>query len=62
MSAAIVALAKSLRLKTVTEGVETTEQRDRMLQLGCDELQGWLYSKAVTQEDFEKMLGPAAVQ
>ena len=37
---AIVQMAHSLRMRVVAEGVETTCQRDQLVALGCDELQG----------------------
>jgi EAL domain-containing protein (putative c-di-GMP-specific phosphodiesterase class I) len=40
---AIVTLARSLGLATIAEGVETEAQRDFLLALGCEELQGLLY-------------------
>jgi EAL domain-containing protein (putative c-di-GMP-specific phosphodiesterase class I) len=42
---AIVQLAHSLDLRVVAEGVETEDQRDHLLALGCDELQGFLFAR-----------------
>jgi len=42
---AIVSLAKTLKFKTVVEGVETEEQKNFMKALGCDVMQGYLFSK-----------------
>ncbi len=44
---AIVSMAKVLRLRVVVEGVETEEQRDCLEELGCDEIQGFLFSAAL---------------
>lgn len=41
----IISLAHSLSLRVVAEGVETVAQRDWLVRRGCDELQGFLYSK-----------------
>ena len=38
-------MAHSLRMRVVAEGVETTAQRDELVALGCDELQGYLFAR-----------------
>ena len=43
---AILALAGSLSMQAIAEGVETIEQRDTLRKLGCRYMQGFLYSKA----------------
>lgn len=50
---AIVALAKSLRLQTVAEGVETTEQLALLRELQCDRYQGYLLSRPLQPEAME---------
>ena len=50
----IIGLAHSLKLKVVAEGVETDEQSRLLLLLGCDEMQGFLLSKPLPGELFEK--------
>ena len=47
-----ISLASGLKLKTVAEGVETQEQKTILAALGCDILQGYLYSKPIPQDDF----------
>jgi lactose/cellobiose-specific phosphotransferase system IIC component len=47
----IVALGKTLGYEVVAEFVETAEQRELLLELGCDLFQGYLYSKAIPAGD-----------
>jgi len=49
---AIVALAHSLNVNVVAEGVETREQFDALQALGCDAVQGFLFSPAVPAAEF----------
>jgi diguanylate cyclase (GGDEF)-like protein/PAS domain S-box-containing protein len=49
----IVNLAHALKLKVVAEGVETEEQLRILRLLGCDEMQGFLFGKAVPAKEFE---------
>ena len=56
MARSIVALAKALRKRVVAEGVETRSQRDHLLRLDCDELQGYLYGKPVPAAHLEQQL------
>ncbi len=59
----IVALADSLGLTTVAEGVETKSQESVLKNLGCKMLQGFLYSKAIPPQEFvEKYLEEEVVQ
>jgi diguanylate cyclase (GGDEF)-like protein len=47
----IIRLAKNLGLSTTAEGVETVEQASILKELGCDYIQGYLYSKPLTHEE-----------
>jgi len=49
----IIALAHSLRLQVVAEGVETEEQHQFLTKLGCDYIQGFLLSQPVPIGEFE---------
>lgn len=51
--AAIISMAKSLGLQTIAEGVETLEQLEYLREKGCDEIQGYYYSKPLSAEEFE---------
>lgn len=52
---AIVAMAHKLDLKVIAEGIETIEQYDFLIGIGCDYGQGYLFSKALPIEEFEAM-------
>ncbi|WP_196260047.1 putative bifunctional diguanylate cyclase/phosphodiesterase [Pelagibacterium limicola] len=58
---AIVEMARARGLKTTAEGVETLEQSSKLMVIGCDELQGFLYSRAVPASGIDALLaeGPA---
>jgi diguanylate cyclase (GGDEF)-like protein len=53
---AIISLAHSLRLKVVAEGVETAEQLAFLKSLGCDQYQGFLFSRALEPAAFANLL------
>ena len=53
---AIVTLAQSLNMKTIAEGVETEEQRKFLMELNCDEAQGYLFSKPLTKDEMGELL------
>jgi len=53
---ATIALAHSLRLKVVAEGIETEAQRALLLHAACDEGQGFLFSKPLPAEAFAALL------
>jgi diguanylate cyclase (GGDEF)-like protein len=48
----IVRLGHSLNLKVIAEGVETKEHEQFLVDEGCDEVQGFRYSKAIPKEEF----------
>jgi diguanylate cyclase (GGDEF)-like protein/PAS domain S-box-containing protein len=50
---AIVTLAHSMNLNVVAEGVETEDQSSLLRMMGCDEMQGFLFSKPLPCEVFE---------
>ena len=54
----IIAMGHNLNMKVVAEGVETEEQLAALKEYGCDVIQGYLVSKPVPAEEFEKFLQP----
>jgi EAL domain-containing protein (putative c-di-GMP-specific phosphodiesterase class I) len=60
----ILALAQSLRLEVTAEGVETRFQQDTLIRLGCQQAQGYLFSKPLKLQDLLALpthLRPATV-
>jgi EAL domain-containing protein (putative c-di-GMP-specific phosphodiesterase class I) len=53
---ALFQMAEGLRLDTVAEGVEELEQLDFLREVGCHQIQGFLFSQAVPPERFEELL------
>lgn len=53
----VVRMAQDLKLMTIAEGVETQNQADFLCSIGCDVLQGFLYSRPVSQAEFERIIG-----
>jgi diguanylate cyclase (GGDEF)-like protein len=56
LTAAVIVMAHSIGLKVVAEGVETPEQADFLRERDCDELQGFLFSRAVPAEEFSQLI------
>lgn len=49
-------LARNLALGVIAEGVETVEQRDRLLELGCHDMQGYLFSRPVPADQLAALV------
>lgn len=56
ISKTIIALARGLNMSVIAEGVETEEQLDFCRENGCDEIQGYYFSKPLCYKDFIAML------
>jgi len=52
----VISIAKNLQIDIIAEGVETQEQRDFLLQEGCPNIQGYLYSKPLNAYDYKQFL------
>lgn len=52
----IIDMAHNLRFKVIAEGVETEAQKMFLLENGCDEMQGYLFSRPVSSEEIEALL------
>lgn len=48
----IIDLGKKMNLKVIAEGIEEIEQQERLIELGCDEVQGFYYAKPMPEEEF----------
>jgi EAL domain-containing protein (putative c-di-GMP-specific phosphodiesterase class I) len=56
ITAAIVALARSLRMNVTAEGIETKSQLEYLRSLHCDEAQGFYFSKPIPAAEFEECM------
>jgi len=59
--AAIVALGRTLNLRIVAEGVETSKQQEFLTEVGCDALQGYLMGRPMSAEKFTQTIAAAKV-
>ncbi|MEM6908955.1 MAG: EAL domain-containing protein [Pseudomonadota bacterium] len=51
-----IAVARALKMAVTAEGVETSAQADLVRLAGCDQLQGWLYYKALPPSEIDRLL------
>jgi diguanylate cyclase (GGDEF)-like protein len=52
----IIDLSKKMNLKVIAEGIEEIEQQERLIELGCDEVQGFYYAKPMPADEFLRFL------
>jgi len=57
---AIIAMGKTLAMTVVAEGVETAEQAEFLRTRGCDEMQGYYFSKPLAPEPLAELVGAQA--
>lgn len=55
MMVSSVAVARAMDMGVTAEGVETQDQDDLVRAVGCDQIQGWLYFKAIKAEEMDKL-------
>ncbi|MGF1719588.1 EAL domain-containing protein [Vibrio kyushuensis] len=56
MVRSIIALAKELNKSVLAEGVQTSEQKEQVIHFGCNRLQGELFSKSISNQEFLGLL------
>lgn|GEM_PF-872477 len=54
--ASVVAMARALKMKTVSEGIETWNQVNFLKEIGCDVIQGYVYSEPISRNRFEHLV------
>jgi len=59
VASAVVAMAHSLELSVVAEGVDCVEQIEPLRRMGCDLIQGFIFSAALTPTEFSRYLTPS---
>ena len=52
----LIDMIRNLGYQIICEGVETDQQIEILKQIGCDEIQGYWYSKPLKEEDYDKLL------
>ncbi len=58
----IIALAQSLSLSTVAEGVQSKKQLNFLRSLGCHRIQGFIFSQGLPKEEFERLLRRGTIE
>jgi diguanylate cyclase len=53
---ALIAMSHKLKMKSLAEGVESVEQLEFLRQHGCDEIQGFVFSKPLPESEFEEFI------
>ena len=56
IAAAVIGLARTLGLEAIAEGIETVEQQDYLVSIGCDKMQGYLHAHPMPAPEFESFV------
>ena len=56
----MIQIARSINIRTIAEGVEEADIADRLREMGCDEVQGYLYARPLAVGDLEAWLDDQA--
>ena len=56
---AIITLSKSLKIEVIAEGVETLKQKEALITMGCDKVQGFLYKRPMPTDEVTLLLNIA---
>ncbi len=59
--ASVVNMAKWLRIPVIAEGVETVEQADFLRSIGCNYIQGYLYSRPLPEAEYERLIKGSSI-
>jgi EAL domain-containing protein (putative c-di-GMP-specific phosphodiesterase class I) len=51
-----IAMARALNMEVTAEGVETSQQAEMVRAAGCDQIQGWLYFKAMSAAEVDHLI------
>ena len=60
MMVSSIALARALNMAVTAEGVETEDQAEMARLAGCDQIQGWLYHRAMPAADIDRLMAAQA--
>ena len=58
----VIRMAKWLSMPVIAEGVETVSQADFLKSIGCDYIQGYLYSKPIPEDEYIKILTDSVIE
>jgi EAL domain-containing protein (putative c-di-GMP-specific phosphodiesterase class I) len=57
-----IAVARAMDMDVTAEGIETEDQADMVRAAGCDQMQGWLYYKAIPANEIDAIVNDAPLR